>query len=516
MTELVASRPVSPSAPSPSASAQPVFGARLALGLLGILLAAMIAGLNSRVAGLTLADIQGSHGFSADQASWLDTLYAAGELVAMPFSTWFAITFSLRRFHLLMLCASMVIAALLPFAHNLTVLLSLRLLQGITCGALIPMLMMAALRFLPAPIRLHGLALYAMTATFAPNMAVWLAALWVDRLEDWRWVYWHIIPLGVLSAGLVYYGIPKLPQALPRIKQANWLGMALGVPGLILLAIGVSQGVRHDWFASPLISSALFTGFGLTILFVLTEWFHPAPFIKLQLLGRRNLGLGFILFLLLLVCMTCTVGLPITLLTRLHGFSLDNLYHIGLWVALPQIILGPLMALMLYQKWVDARVMMSIGLIIMGTGLWLNSHLTEQWNADSFFWMQCMQAVGQPMSIIAMLFLGTSVVAPMEGPFVSGIINTLRALGTLAGSALLSQLMIHQSQVHKESILNHMLQWQPNSLESHVPLDFSQLISQQMTVMAGEDLFRYFAIVLFVMAPVALCLKYIPAPNPNQ
>ena len=94
--------------PAPSA---PAFTPRLAMGLVGILIAALMAGLNNRMPALALVDLQGAQGFSSDDASWLTTAYAAGELAAMPFAGWFAVTFSLRRFHLTMLSASLMCAA---------------------------------------------------------------------------------------------------------------------------------------------------------------------------------------------------------------------------------------------------------------------------------------------------------------------------------------------------------------------------------------------------------------------
>src|SRR5688572_8149486 len=131
-------------------------------GLLGIFLAAMMAGLNNRVGALALADVRGALGFGLDDASWITTAYSAGELIAMPFAAWFAITISVRRFELWMLWLCMGLAVVLPFVHDLDVLLVMRFVQGVAGGTMIPLLMMAALKFLPPPIRLHGLALYAM------------------------------------------------------------------------------------------------------------------------------------------------------------------------------------------------------------------------------------------------------------------------------------------------------------------------------------------------------------------
>src|SRR3546814_13412521 len=91
-------------------------------------------------------------------------------------------------------------------------------------GTMIPVLMMAALKFLPPHIRLHGLALYALTATFAPNLSIWLAGQWTDGLFDWRWVYWQILPLAAIAALLIGWGLPKDPIQTDRFPRANWPG----------------------------------------------------------------------------------------------------------------------------------------------------------------------------------------------------------------------------------------------------------------------------------------------------
>ena len=500
--------PGGPGGPPPG----PPFGFRLAMGLFGILLAAICAGLSNRVASLTQADVQGALGFAQDDASWLNTIYSAGELVVMPFASWMAITFSMRRFHLLMASAMLLLAALMPFIHSLPLLLVLRGVQGICAGALIPILMMAALRFLPPPIRLHGLALYAMTATFAPNVALWIATFCVDQMADWRWVYWQIIPIGLVAMALVAWGIPKMPLALPRLKQGNWLGMALGVPGLGALAIGMDQGVRLDWFNSHLVVAALGFGSVLTTLFLISEWRHPAPFMRLQMLQRRNLGLGFTVFFCLLITMGTGVALPTNVLAHLHGFRLSEITQIGLVVGLPQLVLGSVVALLLYQRWVDARYLFVLGLALIGTACWMGAQITAEWMTAEWLPIEVLQALGQPLAVVSLLFLGTSVVQPMEGPFVAGIINTLRALGTIFGGAVSGQLIASRSAFHQEVLLDQV----PRQL-AQLPQDAGAAwfgaIMEQANVLAAADVYRIFGtLALLLIAPV-LCLQFIPAPQ---
>lgn len=277
-----------------------------------------------------------------------------------------------------MVAAVILIALVIPWVRDLHLLLGLRALQGLFSGALIPLLMMSALRYLPPSIRLHGMALYALTATFAPNVALSLGALFLDQIHDWRWVYWHVIPPGVLAMALIAWGIPAGPMALPRFKEANWFGFVLGIIGLSLLVVGLGQGERLNWFNSSLIVVSLGAGISITALFLLSEWFHPAPFMKLQLLGRRNLGLGFSIFFFMLIAMASAVALPAASLAQLQGFRLLQTAPIGLIVGVPQLVLGSLVALLLYQKWVDGRHVFAAGLALMAAACYFGARFTSE------------------------------------------------------------------------------------------------------------------------------------------
>jgi DHA2 family multidrug resistance protein len=482
-------------------------------GLLGIFLAAMMAGLNNRVGALALADVRGALGFAFDDASWLGTVYSAGELIAMPFSAWFAITLSPRRFVLWMLGTCTLLALMLPFIHDLNLLLVLRFVQGVASGTTIPLLMMAALKFLPPAIRLHGLALYAMTATFAPNLSIWLSGQWTDALRDWRLVYWQIIPLTIVAGLLTGWGLPREPIQFERFRQANWPGMVCGVVALGLLAIVLDQGVRLDWLHSPLIASSLVAGACLLAIYLLTEWYHPSPFIKLQILERRNLGLGFSVLVLLLVVLMSSSLLPATYLGALHDYRPFQLASLGMIVALPQLVLGFAVALLLYQKWVDARIVFASGLLLLALACFSGAQLTHEWNRDQFVAAQILHAFGQPMGVRSMLFLATSVVQPFEGPYVSGSINTLRAFGSLAGAAVVGQLITVRSRFHAEMLLDHAALAGNSSLFAPEPAQLMNIINQQSLVLSVGDAYRVLGMLALLLIPLVLQLTRIAAPG---
>ncbi|VTP64849.1 Multidrug-efflux transporter 3 [Serratia rubidaea] len=217
------------------------FTLRLALGLVGVLIAALTSGLNDRISSLALADIRAAIGIDYDTGSWITSAYQAAEVAAMMVAPWLAVTFSLRRFALIVISGFAAVGILQPFATGAAPFITLRVIQGLFGGALPPLLMTVALRFLPPKIKLYGLAAYALTATFGPNVAASLTALWTDSV-GWQFAFWQVVPLCLVAALLIGWGLPQDPLRLERLKQADLFGMLTGCSGIALLLLALTQG----------------------------------------------------------------------------------------------------------------------------------------------------------------------------------------------------------------------------------------------------------------------------------
>ncbi len=481
-------------------------------GLTGVLIAAMLAGLNNRAGAIGIADIRGQLSYGIDEYSWINTAYAAGELLAMPFASWFAITFTMRRFHITMVCLTSAIALLIPFTVDIDLLFALRLFQGICAGSLIPLLMMAALKILPPSIRLHGLALYALTATFVPNISFWIVGEWADRLRDLRWIYWEFLLGAPFSILLVAWGFPKEQIQWKRFSSMNAPGLVFGAVGLCLIAIGLDQGNRLDWLNSPLIRVALSVGIMWIAAYVVSEWHHPMPFIKFQLLARRNLYLCFSIFIALLVVFASGVIVPSAFLSAVWGYRSMQNASIGLIVGVPQIFMGSAVAYLLYQQWVDARKVFAAGLILISISCFVAAKVDASWIPTQFVWIELLQALGQPMAVVSMLFLATSVVLPSEGPYVSGCVNTFRALGSLLGNAAINRMMAVRQTYHSDVLVDRL-----GSVAPHLPFPLevdkaSAVLTPQIAALATADVYLSLgALSLLLILPV-LCTEFIPAP----
>lgn len=501
MTAAASSTMSAPPAAVPAPARPAAFGVRIAVGLAGVLLAVLVAGLNENVTKMALADIRGGMGLGRDEGSWLVSLYAAGSVSAMAVAPWCAATFSLRRFTLAMLAAFTLLGVACPMAPNLPVLLVLRTLQGVAGGALPPMLMTVALRFLPPGIKLYGLASYALTATFGPSLGMPLAALWTEY-TNWRWVFWQVLPPSLLAMAAVAWGLPQDPLRLDRLRQFNWRGLALGLPAITLTVIVLTQGERCGWFDSSLIVAMTLAAVLLASLLLVNEWFHPLPFFRLQLLANGNLTfslvmLGGVLFVLLAVSF-----IPAGYLAQVHDYRPLQTAPMMLVVALPQLLALPLVAALCNLRRVDCRWVLAAGLGLLALACWLGTQMTSAWIGDNFYLLQMLQIFAQPMAVLPLLMLATNGLAPQDGPFASAWFNTVKGFAAVLAGGVLEALLTRRRHFHSTMLVDRL----GNLWGGDAPLALAGRLHREVAVLSAVDLYRamaWLALALIVLIPLA-------------
>ncbi|WP_277590183.1 MFS transporter [Pseudomonas chlororaphis] len=491
----VAVPPPAEVASKPAAVSPVVFGPRIIIGLLGVLLAVLVSGLNEMVTKIALADIRGALAIGYDEGTWLVASYTATSVAAMAFAPWCSVTFSLRRFTLCAIALFTVLGVLCPFAPNYQSLLLLRTVQGLAGGALPPMLMTVALRFLPANVKLYGLAGYALTATFGPSLGTPLAALWTEYV-GWQWAFWQVVAPCLLAMLAVAYGLPQDPLRLERLKAFNWRGLLLGFPAICMLVIGILQGNRLDWFGSPLICLLLGGGALLLVLFLINEWSQPIPFFKLQMLGIRNLSFALLTLAGVLVVLTAVIIIPSSFLAQVQGYRPLQTAPVMLVMALPQLIALPLVAALCNLRWVDCRWVLGIGLTMLVLSCLGGAQLTSAWIRDDFYVLQLLQIFGQPMAVLPLLMLSTGSIQPIEGPFASAWFNTVKGLAAVIATGVLDALTTHRLHFHSTMLVDSLGNSPLSAIDAS---NLAQRLHRQAVVLTSADLY-------YVMAGVAAAL----------
>src|SRR5471032_3294290 len=503
-------------APAQPTSTQSVLSLRLAVGLVGMLLASLLAILNEQVTAVSMADIQGAFSIGHDDGTWLTALFEAANVATMVFAPWFGITFTLKRFTIGAVIATMLFGILCPFAPNLLTLYVLRVLQGMAGGCLPPMLIIVALRYLPPKVKLYGLAGYALTATFGPALGTPLAALWTEYV-GWQMAFWQIVPLGIACCVAIQQGLPPDPLKLERLKAFNWTGFLTGFPAVAMLVTGLLQGDRLDWLDSDFIRVMFIGGALLFVTFLANEWFHPLPFFKLQLLSRRNFTHGLMTLVGAVILLVGVAAIPGQYLARVHGYRPLQTAPLSLLVALPLLLVLPLTAAVLNLRRVDHRWVMAIGLCLMIATCVMGSFMTSEWIRDNFYWLQSLQIVAQPMVILAILMGVTTGLPPTDGPFASAMFNTVKTFSTAVATALIQGVGTAREHFHSSMLVdqlgNRALLTGQSVDAFHSLGELAHRVHEQAAVLTSADLYRMMAgiaVAFLLLVPVLPVRIYPP------
>lgn len=482
------------------------------LGLFGVFLAVMASGVGENASKFALADIQGGMSLNLDAGSWLTTCYIVGFVIGSGFTPLFWPTFSLRRVALAM-CSSYLIGGMtIPWLwDHYPALLAVRSLQGFAGGALPPMLMTVVLRFMPPLIKVLGLGAYGWVSAWSATLGATAAAF----AFHWGWsgyFYWNL-PLMAIAVVCVGYGLPQDPLRLERLRQFNWRGLLLGGVALGMLTIGISQGERLDWFNSPLIYALLLGGGGLLVLFLINEWFQPLPFFNLQLLKNSNLSFSLITLGGVLVIMVSLIAITSGYLAAIQGYRQEQTSDMMLWVALPQLLTLPMVAMICNTPRVDCRWVLAASLLLMASACLLASQLTPDWNGESFHAISLLQAIAQPMAIIPLLMLATGGLVPTDGPFAAAWFNAVKGFAATVASGAIALLSRQRGDFHGNVIADGFgSAHRETALVSAEQL--SQMATKQGVILASADLYLLVAgLALLLTVPIFFMATRIYPPR---
>ncbi|MFT0213891.1 MFS transporter [Pseudomonas sp. F1_0610] len=483
------------------------------LALIGIILAVMASGIGENVSKVALADIEGAMSLNLDDGSWIICCYIIGFVLGSGFTPCFWPTFSLRRVALFMAGLYILCGVLTPYiSQSYSSLLIVRSVQGLTGGAMPPMLMTIVLRFMPPLLKVPVLGAYALVSAWSATLGATIAAL----SFSWGWqgyFYWNI-PVMLLAMFLLGYGLPQDPMKLERLQHFDWKGLITGTVALGMLSMGLYQGERWDWFNSPLISFLLLGGLGLLVIFLVNEWSQPIPFFNLQLLKKLNLSFSLIALGCVLVLMVALISLTSGYLAAVQGYRQEQISDVMLWVALPQLIVLPIMSYVCNLQRVDCRIVLIIGLSLMALASYMASQLTSDWSAENFRLIQLIQAAAQPMMIIPLLMLATIGLQPTDGPFAAAWFNAVKGFAATVAVGVTAFMLRIRGDFHHSQLVNQ----QPTTgLEfAEQSAGLMKALSAQVKVLATADVF--IALMVFIALLVALtCVMpgrvYPPTPN---
>lgn len=164
------------------------------IALFGGLLGAFMAILDIQITNSSLKDIQGALSATMDESSWISTSYLVAEMIAIPLSGWLSVAIGKRRYLTWTTIIFAVASVLCSLSWSMGSMIVFRAIQGFSGGALIPLAFSLVVQLLPLNKRAVGMALFGVTATFAPSIGPTLGG-WLTENFSWHYIFYINIPL---------------------------------------------------------------------------------------------------------------------------------------------------------------------------------------------------------------------------------------------------------------------------------------------------------------------------------
>ena len=427
------------------AQAAPAVSAKTWLAVIAATLGAFMAVLNIQIVNASLADIQGAIGAGIDDGGWISTSYLIAEIVVIPLSGWLAQVFSIRIYLLTNAFLFLVFSAACALAQDLPQMIALRAVQGFAGGVLIPMAFTLIITLLPKAKQPIGLALFAVSATFAPAIGPTIGGYLTENF-GWQYIFYVNLVPGALMIGMLYVSLEAKPMKLSLLREGDWPGIVTMAIGLSALQTVLEEGNKDDWFGSPfIVRFAVIAAIALP-LFVVIELTSKKPLLNLRLLFRRNFGLGVFANFLLGVALYGSVYILPVYLTRIQGYNSEQIGMVLAWTGLPQLVLIPLVPRLM--KRVDPRIVIAIGFALFAASNFMNVYMTGDYASDQLFWPNVVRAIGQALVLTPLSAVATGGIEPENAGSASALFNMMRNLGGAIGIAALQTLLTKREQYH--------------------------------------------------------------------
>ena len=482
-----------------------------------------MATLDISIVNAALPTIQGEIGASASEGTWVATSYLVAEIVVIPLAAWFERMLGLRRFLLIAAVLFTIFSVLCGTADSLGVMIIGRIGQGFTGGAMIPTAMSIIAMRLPPAQQPIGTSIFGGTVILGPILGP-LVGGWLTETFSWHYAFFLNVPICAVLIVLLIVGLPGRRMDLGELFEADWAGVAGLALGLGALTVLLEEGHREHWFESSYIVKLAFVSFAGFLLLAWGQFLARRPVIKLALLHNRAFAAVMLLSLVVGVILYGVSYVVPQFVAAIAGYNALQAGQIIVLSGLPALVVLPLLPVAV--KFVDLRVAIGVGLLLMALGCYLVTDLTAASSGSDFVASQLIIGAGQVMAMIFLNQAAISSVSATDAGDASGLFNAARNLGGSIGLAVLATLQDKNWGVHRWEIHSVLSTTDPQvqasirqsaagygggsgGLEAAYRA-VDGMIQRDSLVMAFNDNFFVLALTCAAVLPLVLLLRPLP------
>jgi len=494
------------------------------IALFGGLIGAFMAILDIQITNSSLKDIQGSLSATLDESSWISTSYLVAEMIAIPLSGWLSKALGKRRYLTGTTVVFTLSSLLCSFSWNMTSMIVFRVMQGFSGGALIPLAFSLVVQLLPLNKRAVGMALFGVTATFAPSIGPTFGG-WLTENMSWHYIFYINIPPALLVIAMIRYGLDDEKLDLGTLKKADWFGIVTMALGLGCLEVVLEEGNREEWFSSSFIIILSIISLVSLVYFVINELSHKKPLVNLRLLRDGQFAMSCIAYLILGMALLGSIYVLPMYLTQIQHYNAMEIGEVLMWMGFPQLLIFPLVPKL--TQIIKPKYLVTFGFVMFGISCYVNTHMTADFGGQQLILSMLLRAVGSPFIMVPLSLVAMKNIKKVDSPDASTLTNVMRNLGGAFSIAVIATLLDNKTREHlahiKESLSSvSALGWQaleqkqaffissgssPSTALMQAQASITATMQREAAIMAYNDVFLTMTAFLAIAALLILSMK---------
>jgi DHA2 family multidrug resistance protein len=477
---------------------------------------------------LSMPDIAGGLSVSADEASWITTLYNVGTLAGIPAAVAVAGATGRGRAMWIFGLGFTLSSLAVGVGHSLPWVFLARFVEGFFGGALPLLMMLIVLTSLP-PGRgqLEGLTLFALATSLGAGLAPSAADVLLTA-GGWRALFMSQAVAGAVYALFALFVLRGERGNRALLKTFDWSSFVLLSTGLGLVLIFLSEGERRFWFEKWWIAASLVCGL-LCIAFAIQSMRHSKrPLLVLSIFRRPTLSWSLILQMAFRFGTLLAVFIAPQYLARIQGFRTEQLGSAMLVMSGATLFTTPVAYWLAAKS--DSRISLSVGLCAMALAAALSVQITSEWASHELIVPLILTGSGQALFAVSTMRYAVFGANLHDGPSHGIAFNIARTFGLVGGLALIAHTVAEREKFHSAMLVESIANLEPATIErtaatmralhSWLPdlTEVQRVVSarladetaEQAFTLAYQDAFLITALVLIVAAILVWALPALP------
>ncbi len=469
-------------------------------------------------------NIAGYYGATQYEANTVITCYIISGGIMLPVTGYLVQLMGkklLMFYSIWLFCIGCLLCILAP---NLQALIAARIVQGVGSGCILPLCQAILLEVFPREQRGVAMSLFGVAAMFSPLAGPFLGGYLTDYFS-WQWVFIINIPLCMLSFLLVKFFVPSdVPQKNNKKKKFDIIGYISIVIAMACMQIVLDKGQQYNWFDTPWI--CYLTGICIFsfIFFYVWELEYSNPVIDIRVFKDRNFLFGTICSSFINVMIYSTLLLVPMFVQSLLGYS-PSMSGLTMFPRAVICFIG-LLVVGEISKYVRARHLAIVGLLIMGVSILMLTRMNLTSSIDSIILPNILLCIGVPTAFVPITALSFQTLPASKNADAAALHALFKNVVTAIATAVSATFIARVSQVHQNYLVgdlshhNAMFRYKLMMLHNKFLIHYPEVVAarkangmlykellQQARLASFYDVFALLAFLCIIIIPVLYLLK---------